>query len=85
MKYENAKQCQSIVETIQKHEKILNALQEPITVMINANEKIGIVYSIGVWSDCKHEYYEPAKLLIDTIKKDLQNRIDKLKSQLELL
>ena len=42
-------------------------------------------YKIGTMGNCEHEYHKQAKELIEFIKIDLQDRINNLKSMLEML
>jgi hypothetical protein len=84
MKYENFNQAKDLVEQIQKHQRNLDSLQEKPEVLIIFPSGSRI-YTIGTESTCEHEYQKPAAHLVETIKTDLKNKIQNLKSMLELL
>jgi hypothetical protein len=84
MKYENFKQAKGIVEQIEKHQYNLNSLSDKPKVLI-ISPAGGIIYTIETDGNFEHEYRKQAIRLVDDVKTNLQNRIDNLKSMLELL
>ena len=86
MKFENVKQVISICNQIEKHQNNLDAINGDVNVSIVKNScGSDKVFTIGTMPDSEHEYSSQARGLIDTIKSDLQKRIDNLKSRLESL
>ena len=85
MRYENYATVKNLVNQIEKHQKTLDLLETSNNTVIIEYSYGSRVYSIGVWTDCEHEYRKQAAALIDFIKDDLQNRIENLKSQLAQL
>ena len=83
MEYENIEQVNQIAEQIKWLQNNLNSLNDNPDVVIRFIHG-GIIYTIGTDSNCEHEYSENAIKLISDIKTDLQNRINNLKSMLNI-
>ena len=80
MKYENFKQAEKIMSSIERHTALLDGLERSKMVVIRDKDEYDIL-TIVEGGD-----FEPfATTLIEDIKKDLQKRIDNLKSMLEQL
>jgi hypothetical protein len=84
MKYENFVQAENLVDQINKLAFTLRLLDKEIFVKITKANSDTII-SIPISSDSEYEYAQPARQLIDTIKADLELRIQNLKSMLEQL
>jgi len=84
MKIENFEQVKNLIAQIDKHENKLRLLiKYPPTIEIYVEHST--IYRIGTMGNCEHEYHKQAKELIEFIKIDLQDRINNLKSMLEML
>lgn len=84
MKYENFDIAHEKVQQIQGCEKMLQDLENDLEVHITLKSGFRI-YHISLLENSVHEYKGNAKLLVETIKADLNARITSLKSDLEKL
>jgi hypothetical protein len=85
MKYEDKEQVFNLIRQISNHQENLKDLTNfEISVIIQTKNHTTL-FTIGTASDSEHQYTKQASFLIDYIKKDLEQRIENLKSMLEKL
>jgi hypothetical protein len=87
MKYEDFQQAEKFVSQIKKYQKTLDELNNSGNDMSVLVKDVGgsIFYNIPLKLLSEHDYTELGRKFIDSIKEDLQKKIDNLKSELEQL
>lgn len=84
MQYENYEQAKSIVETIQKHNKILDDLNEK-DICLKIMQGTYCIMTIGAWNSCEHSDKQIAIDFIELLKSTYEERVKKLKRDLSEL
>jgi prefoldin subunit 5 len=86
MKLENYDRVVAIVEKIRRKQSVLDALSSGrVTVIINSNEQSGHIMTVGADIHYEHDYTLYAVQFIASVKKDLEQHISVLNSELESL
>lgn len=85
MKYENFEMIKNLADQIESHQRNLNVVLCEGNIVCFQHKSGRPIFRIGVDAGCTDEYSHQARELVDYIKKDIQSRIDNMKSQLELL
>jgi hypothetical protein len=84
MKYENFQKAKSIVEQIDKIEKLLEYLNGQ-NVSVKLIDGPSLIMTIGSWSSCEHDCKNYAARFINDLKCHYEGRSEYLHRELETL